>query len=56
VLDDECQVVAVHHSGGILSDEATLGKRVYCNGGSSAAAILRHVAEVAPELRERLAR
>jgi V8-like Glu-specific endopeptidase len=56
VLDDECQVVAVHHSGGILSDEATPGKRVYCNGGSSAASILKHVAEVAPELQNLLAR
>ena len=48
VLDDECAVVAVHHSGGILSDEATPGKRVYCNGGTSAAAILKAVAEADP--------
>ena len=54
VLDDDCAVVALHHSGGILSDPGTPGKRVYCNGGTSAAAILKHVGEVAPELRARL--
>jgi V8-like Glu-specific endopeptidase len=53
VLNDEFEVTAIHHSGGLLKQPDT-GKHYLCNAGSSMAAVLHDLEQHAPEIHGRL--
>ncbi len=55
VFDDEFKVVAIHHSGGDLTEPST-GRRYLRNAGTSAIALLNDLKNNAPEIYARLAR
>jgi V8-like Glu-specific endopeptidase len=49
VFNDEFEVIAIHHSGGMLA-EPNSGRRYLRNAGSTMMAVLRAVEQHAPEL------
>jgi V8-like Glu-specific endopeptidase len=53
VFDDDFNVVAIHHSGGMLMEPAT-GRRYLRNAGSSMAAVLEDLKHHAPGIHDRL--
>jgi V8-like Glu-specific endopeptidase len=53
VLNDDFEVTAIHHSGGLLNQPGT-GKQYLCNAGSSMKAILDDLEQHAPEIYARL--
>ncbi|MBN1285969.1 MAG: trypsin-like peptidase domain-containing protein [Anaerolineae bacterium] len=53
VFNEDFEVVAIHHSGGLLPDPGT-GKRYLCNEGTSMIAVLDDIKGQAPEVYERL--
>lgn len=55
VFDDEFKVVAIHHSGGMLTEPSTQ-RRYLRNAGTSAIALLKDLQANAPEIYARLAR
>ncbi|WP_414622785.1 trypsin-like peptidase domain-containing protein [Calothrix sp. CCY 0018] len=54
VLDDDFQVVGIHHSGGMLPEPSTQ-RRYLRNAGTSAIALLNDLKNNAPEIHARLA-
>lgn len=55
VFDDEFKVIAIHHSGGMLTEPSTQ-RRYLRNAGTSAIALLKDLQANAPEIYARLAR
>ncbi|GET37769.1 trypsin-like peptidase domain-containing protein [Microseira wollei] len=55
VFDDEFKVVAIHHSGGMLTEPSTQ-RRYLRNAGTSAIALLNDLKNNAPEIYARLAK
>jgi len=53
VFDDEFKVVAIHHSGGDLTEPST-GRRYLRNAGTSIIAVLKDLQVNAPEIYARL--
>lgn len=57
VFNDKFEVIAIHHSGGLLEEPGT-GRRYLCNAGTSMIAVLNDLKKYAPEihnlLREKL--
>jgi V8-like Glu-specific endopeptidase len=53
VFDDDFQVIAIHHSGGNLTEPST-GRRYLRNAGTSAIALLNDLKHNAPEIYSRL--
>jgi len=55
VFDDDFQVVAIHHSGGMLVEPST-GRKYLRNAGTSAIALLKDLQTHAPEIYDRILR
>ena len=53
VLNDDFEVIAIHHSGGLLPEPNT-GRRYLCNAGTTMAAILSNLKSNAPTILDRL--
>jgi V8-like Glu-specific endopeptidase len=49
VLNDDFEVVAIHHSGGMLEEPGT-GRRYLRNGGSTMIAVLQDLKANAPKV------